>query len=677
MKFSFLERVSVVAALCCSVFLGCQESASTTTRHEQQQRFRQGEKNDALLQAAATQLNDLPAAVDTELRPPIVILDSRKSTDNKDVLATCESNPAMPDSGFNVIRVTTGNGRFRGLDVKSGDVLKYYILEDKTVDIDSQKEGLSKQLAMDLKVAQVIDNDTLLLENGLNQPVDPPRKIEIWRNVSDRLIDIHQKLSIYQVYRKPPVGWEPAPDDLVLTQVMAWLNQWVRQSDPKTDWRLDPLLKTLPAELSSDQALAEFISPQALTDRAFNSYESRLIQEAVWLRDISRWAHGDRFDDLSRVSALFDWTVRNIQLDSDENAIPHRPWQTLLFGRGTAEQRAWVFAGLCRQQGLDVVMLAPSAAAGTDGKSTTKSASAKYWLAAVLSEGQLYLFDVRLGLPIPGPGGKGIATLEQVRKDDSLLRQLDLENEKYPLTSTGLKNVDIDLVADPFSLSRRASQMETNLSGDNRMILAVTPSKLADRLKQISGVTTVRLWGFPFQTLQGQLKIGKSAREDEALAFEPFAMRPGLWRGRVLHFQGRHQDALGETLNRKEKKSSEGYLSRSVRPTDKTIAAATNDDERRVEITTKRDAAYWVGLMALDDGKYAVAATWLSRPALTAADSPWLFGANYNLARALEGLGKVEEAIALLEHDTSPQQHGNKLRARRLRSQLKLAKQSE
>ena len=336
-----------------------------------------------------------------------------------------------------------------------------------------------------------------------------------------------------------------------------------------------------------------------------------------------------------------------------------------------------MFAGLCRQQGLDVVMLTPSPAGGTDGKSTTKSASAKYWLAAVLSEGQLYLFDVRLGLPIPGPDGKGIATLEQVRKDDSLLRQLDLENEKYPLTSTALKNVDIDLVAEPFSLSRRASQMETNLSGDNRMILAVTPSKLADRLKQISGVTTVRLWGFPFQTLQGQLKIGKSAREDEALAFEPFAMRPGLWRGRVLHFQGRHQDALGETLNRKEKKSSEGYLSRSVRPTDKAIAAATNDDERRVEITAKRDAAYWVGLMALDDGKYAVAATWLSRPALTAADSPWLFGANYNLARALEGLGKVEEAIALLEHDTSPQQHGNKLRARRLRSQLKLAKQSE
>ncbi|HEX5471706.1 MAG TPA: hypothetical protein VFW73_07450, partial [Lacipirellulaceae bacterium] len=220
----------------CLLLSSCRESTSTTTRHEQQKLFRQADKGEALLKAAATQLNDLPAAVDTELRPPVVILDSRKSTDNKDVLAVCTSNPLTPDGGYNVIRVTTGNGRFRSLDVKSGDILKYYVLEDKTVDADSRKEGLSRQLAMDLNVAQVIDNDTLLLESGLNQPVDPPRKIEIWRNVSDRLVDIHEKLSVYQVYRKPPLGWEPAPDETVLTQVMAWLNQWLRQSDPKTNW---------------------------------------------------------------------------------------------------------------------------------------------------------------------------------------------------------------------------------------------------------------------------------------------------------------------------------------------------------------------------------------------------------------------------------------------------------
>jgi hypothetical protein len=47
-----------------------------------------------------------------------------------------------------------------------------------------------------------------------------------------------------------------------------------------------------------------------------------------------------------------------VQLEADENGLAHRPWQVLLYGRGTAEQRAWVFVLLCRQLGLDVVLLA-------------------------------------------------------------------------------------------------------------------------------------------------------------------------------------------------------------------------------------------------------------------------------------------------------------------------------
>ena len=287
------------------------------------------------------------------------MLDSRKSADGKDVLATCTADPHASDDSFNVIRVPSGNGRFRSLGVHSGDILKYYVKEDKTVDADSRNAGYSRQLAMDLNVAQVIDDNTLFIENGLNQEVpNPGRKIEIWRYVDDRLEEIHEKLSLYEVYRRPPLAWEPAPDEPVLTQVMAWLNQWIRQSDPKTDWQRDTLIDTLDANLRGDTQLANLISPDALAAPAFQPYDARFLQEAIWLRDISRWAHGNRFDDLSRASALFDWTVRNIQLEAGENAPPHRPWQTLLFGRGTAEQRAWVFALLGRQQGLDVVMLA-------------------------------------------------------------------------------------------------------------------------------------------------------------------------------------------------------------------------------------------------------------------------------------------------------------------------------
>jgi tetratricopeptide repeat protein len=458
---------------------------------------------------------------------------------------------------------------------------------------------------------------------------------------------------------------------------MAWLNQWIRQSDPKTDWKRDELIDTLDGNLRQDQNLSKLISPEGLAERAFRPEDGRHIQEAIWLRDISRWAHGEGFDDVSRATALFDWTIRNIQLEAGDNAVPRRPWQALLPGRGTAEQRAWVFARLCRQQGLDVVILSIRADAATDKKADSHSAPAKFWLPALVSEGQLYLYDTRLGLPIPGPDGKGVATLEQVRKDDSLLRKLDIDGEKYPVSAESLKNVEIDLVADPFTLSRRASQIEANLSGDDRLPLAAKPSELASRLKSIPGVSTIRLWDFPFQTISDQYVLGKSDRHRDALAFEPFAMRPGLWKGRTRHFQGRHEEALGDNLDRKpkdNKKTSDGYLSKSVRPTAREIAESNSDDKRRVDTLAKLSAGYWVGLMSFDDGKFAVAQSWLSRPELMATGSPWLFGATYNLSRALEALGKYEEAAALLEQDKSPQQLGNKLRAKMLKERAKAEK---
>jgi hypothetical protein len=657
----------------------CRETAPTPSKQAQQQQLRQYDQSEAVLKAAASQLSDLPGAVDTELRPPVVLLDSRKSADGKDVLATCTASPKAVDV-FNVIKVPAGNARFRSLGVQPGDIVKYYVKEDETVDPDSRAAGYSRQLAIDLVVAQVLDDNTLLIEIGLNQPVTPARKIEIWHYADDRLRDIHLKLGNYEVFRLPPIGWEPAPDEVALGQITTLLNQWIRQSDPKTDWKRDELIDTIDSKLRQDAELKKLISNQALTARAFQPDDARHIQQAIWLRDISRWAHGDGFDDLSRATALFDWTVRNIQLEGDDESVPRRPWQTLILGRGTAEQRAWVFARLCRQQGLDVVILSLSTKAATEKNADAKAANATYWLPAVVSEGQLYLFDTRLGLPIPGPGGKGVATLDEVRKDDALLRKLDIDGENYPITAELLKDVEIDLVADPFTLSRRASQIEANLAGDDRLVLTAKPSELAGRLKSVPGASQIRLWDYPFQTIADQLSLGKSERHREALAFEPFAMRPGLWKGRTRHFQGRHEEALGDNLDRKPKHAkttSDGYLSKSVRPTSREIADSSSDDKRRVDTIAKLSAGYWVGLMSFDDGKFEVAESWLSRPELLAKNSPWLFGATYNLARSLEALGKYEEAASLLEKDKSPQQHGNKLRAKMLRERPKAEKKTE
>jgi hypothetical protein len=575
----------------------------------------------------------------------------------------------MPGNPINVIRVPTNNSRFRSLSIRPGDILKYYVLADETVDPDSARSGLSRQVAMDLKIAQVIDDTTLIIEGGLNQQVEFPSKIEVWRYLDIRLSQINEQLVQYDERRLPALGWEPAGDGQVLTQILTWLNQWLRQNSPPADWKPDPMLANVGDKLGGDTEFSAKLKPAALLAKTFEPHEARILQEVTWLRDIGRWAHGDKFDDVGRAAALFDWTIRNVQLEDDEDATARRPWQTLLYSRGTAAQRAWVFAELCRQQGLMAVVVGvpiapPAGEAGPDG-------SERYWLPAVVSNNQLYLFDPRLGLPIPGPDGKGVATLEQVRSDDALVRQLDVEGMPYPLSADALKKATVFLVADLFSLTRRAFQLEGMFSGKDHVALAVKPTDVAKQLEGIAGVEDVSLWEFPLRTLRDQLTMGKSNRHREALAFEPYAVRPALWKARTRHFQGRRKAASepgGDVLD-DHQEAARLYLSKSVRPTDEKIAAITSADQRRVETNAKQCATYLLGLLSYDDGKYDVAADWFRRPELNETEAATADGARYNLARSLEAQGKLEEAIPLLENDTSPQVAGNKIRARNLKSQ--------
>ena len=192
---------------------------------------------------------------------------------------------------------------------------------------------------------------------------------------------------------------------------------------------------------------------------------------------------------------LFDWTIRNIQLTADtpgdDNlASRHKPYQTLISGRGTAEERAWVFLLLARQQGLDVVPL------GLEDPATKK---VRPWLSALALGDDLYLFDCRLGLPIPGPTPGSIATLAQLTADPQLLRNLDLDAEHpYPVTAEDLQHVVAFVEGSPASLSYRMALVESRLAGKHKMALTSPGTKLAQRIQKLPGIQDVRLWKLPF-----------------------------------------------------------------------------------------------------------------------------------------------------------------------------------
>ena len=179
------------------------------------------------------------------------------------------------------------------------------------------------------------------------------------------------------------------------------------------------------------------ISPLADADKMeFTAYDGFELQEAVWLRDLSNWARGNTLDDRQRVAKLFDWIVRNIELDRNSmGRTPQMPWETLLLGHGTALERAWAFILLARQQGIDAAVLAttiapvvaepkhvgePKAVGGPKGIGEPEASASglkgqqaaapvpmadlRPWCAAVLIEGQLYLFDTTLGIADSGAG---------------------------------------------------------------------------------------------------------------------------------------------------------------------------------------------------------------------------------------------------------------------------------
>lgn len=544
---------------------GCDRPTTTTGGQSQREAPRRSPRGDALLKPAAAQLGDLPAHVETDLRLPTIVLDA--TPDGQEILALCTVNPNVPDGLINYVTVAAQTSRFRSLGVRSGDILKYYIIEDETVDEERRASGFARRLAMEFNIAQVLDENTLLIEKGVpasvakdylrqvarqdnalpqevkdyiaqvvadNSSVIPqmviPAKIEIWRNTDDRQKEIMQQLIVYRDRRLPPLGWEPSPDQKMLAQVVVWLNQWLRQTERVADWRIDPLLESLDAKLRTDPQLAPYISKDALEAGAFEPYEGRLLQEAVWMRDISRWARGDSFDDLERAAALFDWTVRNVQLVADKDEVPHRPWQVLLYGRGTARQRAWVFAMLCRQLGLDVVVLAAEPSSPPADGSQAGQGTTPVFLTGLLVGDQLHLFDTRLGLPIPGAGGEGVATLKQVSEDDALLRQLDLEGAPYPVTADMLKGVTAYAVGDWFDLSRRALQVEEKLTGDDRVALSAEPSAVAERLRTLLQIADVKLWPLPFETLRDQLSLLPPGHCAKCLRSSPWRRGPSFGR---------------------------------------------------------------------------------------------------------------------------------------------------
>jgi hypothetical protein len=545
-----------------------------------------------------------------------------------------------------------------------------------------------------------------------------------------------------------------------LTNVQTSLNRWVANSDElieKLQWNPDTLLESLAVNSEESKSSAEISSLN------FIDTDALYLQEMAWLSHIVNRLPKTRINsfELYRLSAddfkstgndteplgqlfaklhpslneqgavqlakahlLFDWIVRNIQLlpeidnsqaDIEElrlNDAPSLPaagiagtgyqrfpHQTLLYGRGDYVDRAKLFIAGLRIIGLDAFVLA------TPGEST--DADPKPWAVAVLIADELYLFDPRLGLAIPGSIDGSTATLSELQSNRDLLSRLNLnveesqeENTRYWVLPEQLDSLVGLIYVTPESVSKRFALVQANLTESQNLPYTVVPSAMVQRMPSDTGVE-FRAWDIGFKTHQYRQAL-RTALDDVTNNVLRDKLRwfgqeegyiiefPRYRTGRVRYFFGLFENqqellkfnAIDSFQNLLYSEEDIEGLAVDTMMQERLGILSTDRDS--IEFKTRlanvqghmrlvrRDSGVFIAQSHFDNNSYGATENWCRILRSRKDVSRWSDTINYLAARAAESQKDYDNAILQYRKDkTAPQSHGNLLRARMLEAAVK------
>jgi hypothetical protein len=255
--------------------------------------------------------------------------------------------------------------------------------------------------------------------------------------------------------------------------------------------------------LSTDD-LEEVASPVFTPLDAYHLERCFLLHDAA--RALEQTALGGRGSSvkqtpLEQAELAFAWTMRQVRLPQLTNRGPQGtpeplPLPLLLAlrrGWGFPLQRALTFLALLEQFGLDEE--SSSRLHGALLYCPDEKGKCRLWACGVAIGEQpeaLYLFDPRLGLPVPGPDGKGVATLAQACSDRNVLGQLDVDKFRYDVTPQQAKETEVFLFSTLSALAPRMALLQDRLLRDRTWNDQRLPTQVRVRLTaDISGARTV------------------------------------------------------------------------------------------------------------------------------------------------------------------------------------------
>jgi hypothetical protein len=415
----------------------------------------------------------------------------------------------------------------------------------------------------------------------------------------------------------------------------------------------------------------------------FTIRDARHIEDCLLYNTIAGRVAGDG-DDLTRVKRVFDWTMRQIQLvpagslapPSSDPARPipqarARPYDVLLRGMATEDgdwaERSWLFMALCRQLGVDVGMvLYPPRPQSLLAPKSSGPPRDLAWICAALVDGKAYLFDARIGMAIPGPGGRGIATLDDVATDPSILANLDIPGRsRYGTTSDDVNRGKLKISMDSTIgyLTPRMRELQKNLAGRHRMTLFRDPAEQAAAFRDALGVKfgAAELWTMPLE-VEFSLFNNPSFVTATQYAIQLFDAKLPLLHARMEQLRGNTPVAI-------EKYVSFLHADNAVMNDGKTPIP------RPVQEALDKYATYFLGLAKLDQNDATGAEFFFNETVRLlpppAPNQPYFnmyrWGAESNLGRLNDAKGSKALAIRYYSIPKPTwQEHGDLLRARAL-----------
>lgn len=435
------------------------------------------------------------------------------------------------------------------------------------------------------------------------------------------------------------------------------LNEWFERcgdADWSNDWGTE--LSGLVGDDTARRAKA----------RIFSEADAQHIRTCLLLNDYSQAVEGGT--ELQRIVSTFYGLMRDVALVDDENPLALTPFEVLLAGRGTASDRAWLFVATLRQRRIDAVVLTAG------GNTETR-------LVGVSSGGEVYLFDVKLGLPVfKADANKGDilpqtpATLADLAGDDEILGAMGSEKFPYPLKDADMGTAKAWMVGSASTWSQRTLILQDRLR-DSSAVLAdpiagsETTDGLLDRVaamgKAAFDKASIGAWQYPLAQLDAYSRLNEAdlARLDALM--DPFQAQVArkvnveqtafifgnpkweLFKARIRQLQGALDDTVTQPYQNIRKNVTERELEAS-NPVGERITVKTAEDQFILHRRAREDAGLWVAVHQFRTENYDAATNGYYGVRRMFDDTIWSQQLRYLLALSLSSHEQVGQAMTEL-----------------------------